>query len=495
MNIPGNPLNILSSTPNLVEIISVNFTDVAGIDEAKYELQEIVDFLKYPDRYQLAGAKIPTGVLLEGPPGTGKTLLARAIAGEANVSFISASGSEFIEMFVGVGAARVRKLFETAAENKPCIIFIDEIDAIGRQRGTGVNGGNDEREQTLNQILTNMDGFDKQDGIIVVGATNRADILDSALKRPGRFDRIVKVSLPDRIGREEIFKVHFMHKIIDKQFNFTNLALLTSGFSGADIANLANEAAILTARENRTIIQNEDAIKAFEKITIGLPSYQDTRTKETQELVAFHEAGHAMLVLFFNEFFDLKRITINSNKNGAGGYTLFTTNDKFLEFPTKKYLLATLIVSLGGRAAEILLNENTINTCKNYNDSDIFTNFKDLYITTGASGDLQQVYRLARDYVTQYGLAENLYYESSSNNQPFLGRELAMSSSKISELTKENIDAEVQTLVDHAMKQSLRILRSNYKLLDDLANILIDKITVSYDDINDNLLDSNPCMP
>ena len=351
----SNPMDRLSPKPKLSEVEKVNitFADVAGCDEAKNELVEVVDFLKNPDKYVNAGAKIPKGILLEGEPGTGKTLLARAVAGEAGVNFISASGSEFIEMFVGVGAARVRKLFDTAKEKSPCVIFIDEIDAIGRQRGAGFNSGNDEREQTLNQILTNMDGFEKTTGVIVVAATNRADILDSALVRPGRFDRKVNVPLPDTIGREAISLVHFRNKNVAKNVSLKEVATLTSGFSGADIANLANEAAIYSVRNNLTEITYDNIVDAYEKITIGLPAAVENRDEETIELVAYHEAGHTLLVMLFNDMFDIKRVTVNGNKGGAGGYTLFTPKEKYQSFPTKKFLLANLIIALGGRAAEV----------------------------------------------------------------------------------------------------------------------------------------------
>ena len=356
----SNPMDRLSPKPKLsdVEKVNITFADVAGCDEAKNELVEVVDFLKNPDKYVNAGAKIPKGILLEGEPGTGKTLLARAVAGEAGVNFISASGSEFIEMFVGVGAARVRKLFDTAKEKSPCVIFIDEIDAIGRQRGAGFNSGNDEREQTLNQILTNMDGFEKTTGVIVVVATNRADILDSALVRPGRFDRKVNVPLPDTIGREAISLVHFRNKNVAKNVSLKEVATLTSGFSGADIANLANEAAIYSVRNNLTEITYDNIVDAYEKITIGLPSAVENIDEETIELVAYHEAGHTLLVMLFNDMFDIKRVTVNGNKGGAGGYTLFTPKEKYQSFPTKKFLLANLIIALGGRAAEVQLFSN-----------------------------------------------------------------------------------------------------------------------------------------
>ena len=284
--------------------MNVTFSDVAGCDEAKYELEEIVDFLKNPQKFTEAGAVIPSGVLLEGPPGTGKTLLARAVAGEAECGFISASGSQFIEMFVGVGASRVRKLFEQAEKLKPCIIFIDEIDAVGRQRGAGLAGGNDEREQTLNQILTNMDGFNKEDGIIVLAATNRADILDNALTRPGRFDRKINVNLPDIEGRKKIMDIHFKKKTVDETVDFDGLAALTTGFSGADIANLANEAAILSVRYNKTSIDKQCVSDAYEKMTIGLPKANDSREEKVLELIAYHEAGHTIMALLFKEFFE-----------------------------------------------------------------------------------------------------------------------------------------------------------------------------------------------
>ena len=355
-------LNPFTQDNNIIdtETIDVTFADVAGCDEAKYELMEVVDFLKNPLKYEAAGAKIPRGVLLEGSPGTGKTLLARAVAGEAGVSFLSASGSEFIEMFVGVGASRVRKLFETANQNSPCVVFIDEIDAVGRQRGAGVNSGNDEREQTLNQILTNMDGFTSTSGIIVLAATNRADILDNALLRPGRFDRKVNVPLPDVDGRKAIFKVHTKNKKLANGISIDEIAMLTSGFSGADICNLANEAAILSVRANETTIERKQLLDAFEKITIGLPSSTNTENTEITNLVAHHEIGHAIMAKYFEEFFDLRKVTINANKGGAGGYTLFTPKENFMNYATKKFMLANIVVALGGRAAEVKLFSNNV---------------------------------------------------------------------------------------------------------------------------------------
>ena len=374
----SNPVNMLNKKQELInpEMVNVSFADVAGCDESKYELQEVVDFLKDPDKFNNAGAKIPKGILLEGPPGTGKTLLARAVAGESGVSFISVSGSQFIEMFVGVGAARVRSLFEIANENKPCVIFIDEIDAIGRQRGTGFNSGNDEREQTLNQILTNMDGFDKSEGIIVLGATNRADILDSALVRAGRFDRKVLVGLPDVDGRKSILNIHLRNKNYDESVDFDEIALLTGGFSGAELENLANEAAILSLRYNLTKINKKCMLDAYEKITIGLPSKSQSKNKDIRELVAYHEAGHTIMAKLFNDFYDVRKVTINANKGGAGGYTLFTPKEQYESYPTKKYMLANLIVALGGRAAEIILFKRKHNLDPtNYHDEKLFKKF------------------------------------------------------------------------------------------------------------------------
>lgn len=485
----SNPMDRLSPKPKLSEVEKVNitFADVAGCDEAKNELVEVVDFLKNPDKYVNAGAKIPKGILLEGEPGTGKTLLARAVAGEAGVNFISASGSEFIEMFVGVGAARVRKLFDTAKEKSPCVIFIDEIDAIGRQRGAGFNSGNDEREQTLNQILTNMDGFEKTTGIIVVAATNRADILDSALVRPGRFDRKVNVPLPDTIGREAISLVHFRNKNVAKNVSLKEVATLTSGFSGADIANLANEAAIYSVRNNLTEITYDNIVDAYEKITIGLPSAVENRDEETIELVAYHEAGHTLLVMLFNDMFDIKRVTVNGNKGGAGGYTLFTPKEKYQSFPTKKFLLANLIIALGGRAAEVILYENYQSTIpSSYADDYVFSDIDNLDITTGASGDLKQANSIARQYVAQFGFDEMVgLYDSSAGSKPFLGRDMAMGGDKMSDETKKIIDKKVAELVEFAYSKAYQIISKNKHTLNAIASNLIENVTISGVDLVD----------
>ena len=364
-----NPMNAGKIQNNGViksEDIQTKFNDVAGCDEAKFELQEVVEFLKEPEKFEVAGAKVPKGVLLEGPPGTGKTLLARAVAGEAGVSFIQISASEFIQMFVGVGASRVRDLFKIAKDNSPCVVFIDEIDAVGRKRGEQFGGGgNEEREQTLNQILTKMDGFEKSDSIVVLAATNRVDILDSALTRSGRFDRKVQVGLPDTKGRRKILDVHLRNKLVEESTDLDEIAALTSGFSGADIENMANEAAILALRQNKTIINSTNLVDAFEKIVIGLPKLNKDVNYDEEELVSYHEAGHTLTALLFKEFFDVIKVTINANTNGAGGYTLFTPKEKYNSYPTKKYLLANLIVTMGGRAAEIILYTKIINKNEN----------------------------------------------------------------------------------------------------------------------------------
>lgn len=485
----GNSNNPLTRNPfinnkgaNVVEEpIDVKFDDVAGCDEVKYELVEVVDFLKNPEKYKDVGAKVPKGVLLEGSPGTGKTLLAKAIAGEAEVPFISASGSEFIELFVGVGASRVRNLFDKAVELSPCVVFIDEIDAIGRQRGAGIAGGNDEREQTLNQILTNMDGFDSKDGIVVIAATNRADILDNALVRPGRFDRKINVPLPDKKGRKEIAKVHLRNKMIDDSVNLDELADLTSGFSGADIANLANEAAIFSVRKNNTSISRENMLDAFEKMTIGLQSNNQEVDNDIIDLVSYHETGHAFIASLFPDFFDVRKVTINANRGGAGGYTLFTPKDRFQKYATKKFILTNLIVAMGGRAAEIYLYNKR--KCCNKFDNIIFEGFKDLDITTGASNDIMQSKRIARNYITQFGFSDNVgLYDDNSEDLPFLGREMA-SSTKMSELSKKDIDDEINNLINFALGSALKLIELYSDEFTKVVKVLKEERTISGDDI------------
>jgi len=453
--------------------IDAKFEDVAGCDEAKYELQEVVEFLKQPDKFYSAGAKVPKGVLLEGPPGTGKTLLARAVAGEAGVSFIQVSASEFIQMFVGVGASRVRDLFDTAKKNSPCVVFIDEIDAVGRKRGEQFNGGgNEEREQTLNQILTNMDGFEKTDSIIVLAATNRADILDSALTRSGRFDRKVKVGLPDILGRRKILDVHLRDKFVEPKTDLDEIAILTSGFSGADIENMANEAAILALRQNKTIINSTNLVDAYEKITIGLPVKSRQIDEDEAELVAYHEAGHTLSALLFKEFFDVRKVTILPNTNGAGGYTLFTPKEKFNSYPTKKYLLANLIVTMGGRAAEIVLFNKILNKSAPllYDSNKVFNSIDNLDVTTGASGDLKQADNLSRKYIELFGIENGLIPKTIQNPEtPYL---------TLSEETKSEIDEYVNNLISVALENAVKILEKNIESLNTLAKDLIIKKTV-----------------
>jgi cell division protease FtsH len=482
-----NPMDVLGKNKDIVDpkAIDVRFTDVAGCDEAKFELMEVVDYLKDPKKYEVAGAKIPRGVLLEGEPGTGKTLLARAVAGEAGVSFMSASGSEFIEMYVGVGASRVRKLFETAQKNSPCVIFIDEIDAVGRQRGAGVNSGNDEREQTLNQILTNMDGFEKMSGIIVLAATNRADILDSALLRPGRFDRKVKVPLPDIEGRKDIFKVHLKNKKISDEVDIDELASLTTGFSGADICNLANEAAILSVRNNQTEIDRQIMLNAYEKVTIGLPSSKEIRDKYILELVSYHEIGHALTAKYFEEFFDLRKVTINANQGGAGGYTLFTPKERFNSYPTKKFMLANLVVAMGGRAAEVVLYSNK----KSSKTDIVFSDIDNLEITTGASNDLKQANNIARRYVSIFGASNDLSISTDTDNtKPFLGRELGLGGDKSSEYAKEKTDKMVAELINDAYKIALNLIKFNIEDFNKLSKKLLENRNLSGSDFDDIFL-------
>ena len=470
--------------------VPVNFSSVAGCDEAKFELVEVVDFLKQPEKYESAGAKIPKGVLLEGPPGTGKTLLAQAVAGEANVNYLYASGSQFIEMFVGVGASRVRSLFQRAKELSPCVIFLDEIDAIGRQRGAGLAGGNDEREQTLNEILTNMDGFVKNEGIIVIAATNRADILDNALTRPGRFDRKVVVPLPDMEGRRKIIDIHFKDKNVHKIFKngyFDELARLTGGFSGADIANLANEAAILSVRYNESYITGNIIYDAFEKMTIGLPSASENRPEDVIRLVSAHEVGHALMAHLFNDMFTIQKVTINSNKNGAGGYTLFTPKDKYESFPTKKFLLANLMISLGGRAAEQVYYQykNTPNQL----DDIIFKNIPDLEVTTGASNDLKQANSIARRYVSMFGMGKNIgLYDGNDSTQPFLGKNIATNSDRLSEYSKQEIDNEIEELVKWAYEQTRNIIEKNNGLFNSLTQLLVEERDLDSNDFDKIIL-------
>lgn len=480
-----NPMNMGKVQTNGVinsDEIDTSFEDVAGCDEAKYELEEVVEFLKSPERFEVAGAKVPKGVLLEGPPGTGKTLLARAVAGEAGVSFIQVSGSEFIQMFVGVGASRVRDLFKLAKENSPCVVFIDEIDAVGRKRGEQFGGGgNEEREQTLNQILTNMDGFEKTDSIVVLAATNRVDILDSALTRSGRFDRKVQVGLPDIGGRRKILDIHLRNKFVEPETDLEELAALTSGFSGADIENMANEAAILALRQNKTTINTTNLVDAFEKLVIGLPKISKDSNPDEEELVAFHESGHTLTALLFKEFFDVRKVTINANTNGAGGYTLFSPKEKYNSYPTKKYLLANLIVTMGGRAAEILLYSKIMSKNENvsYSNKKLFRMINNLDITSGASQDLKQADNLARRYIEIFGIEpfdnSQMPKMIQNPNNPYL---------TLSESTKTEIDDYVLYLINFALNSALNILEANLEEFNKLASDLIVKRSVDLKYLN-----------
>lgn len=426
--------------------VSIRFSDVAGCDEAKFELVEIVDFLKDPSKYKEANAKIPKGVMLEGPPGTGKTLLAKAVAGEAEVPFFYASGSQFMEMYVGVGASRVRDLFDLAKKSTPCIIFLDEIDAIGKQRGLGI--GNEEREQTLNQILTNMDGFEDNEGVIVIAATNRLDILDSALTRPGRFDRKVKVGLPDQAGRKDILNVHFKEKKLSQEVDFDHLSALLTGYSGADIANLANEAAILSVRYNETVITSNTILKAFEKISIGLPTLKETRPDPVLKMISYHEIGHAIIVNQFKELFTLQKVTIQSNNNGAGGYTLFLPKEPYDAYPSKRFLLANIMVSLGGRVAEQMFFKH------NSSYGGCFEPVKDLDVTTGASNDLKQARQIAMNYVQLFRSIGKYEYSSDA---------------RLSEYSKREIEKEIEEVIMFCYKKAEDILKENEKRLHDLS--------------------------
>lgn len=467
-----NPFEKRSSDMEITQPgeITQRFSDVAGIDSIKNEVVEVVEYLKNSDKYLSMGAKVPKGVLLEGPPGVGKTLLARATAGEAGVPFISVSGSQFIEMFVGVGASRVRKVFETARSFEKCIVFIDEIDAVGKQRGgSGITGGgNDEREQTLNQILTEMDGFKISSGIIVMAATNRIDLLDSALVRPGRFDRKISVPLPNAVARKQIIKTLF--PTYTSEDEITELASLTSGFSGASIANLINEALIFAIRNNRTEPLQADFLDAFEKIQIGLPVENNNLDYETKELVAYHEAGHTLISLYFNNTFSLSRATIKPTSNGAGGYTLFTPNQNFVEYPNKKYLLAQMILAMGGKAAEEILYRNK----KIISEDIILKNNKDLFVTSGAVVDLQQVNQLAETYITKVGFGSKLNGYSS---ETYLS----------SEYVKSQIDKEKQQLITNAYNQAVTILENNLDNLQYIAEYLIVNQTMTFENFRNSI--------
>jgi cell division protease FtsH len=455
----------------------VTFGDVAGIEQAKLELNEVVDFLKNADRFTAIGAKIPKGVLLVGPPGTGKTLLARAVAGEAGVPFFSISGSEFVEMFVGVGASRVRDLFEQAKANAPCIVFIDEIDAVGRQRGAGLGGGNDEREQTLNQLLTEMDGFEGNTGIIIIAATNRPDVLDAALLRPGRFDRQVVVDRPDYAGRKEILQVHARGKTLGKDVDLDKIARRTPGFTGADLANLLNEAAILAARRNLTEISMDEVNDAIDRVLAGPEKKNRVMSEKRKTLVAYHEAGHALVGALMPDYDPVQKISIIP-RGRAGGLTWFTPSEDRMEsgLYSRFYLQNQMAVALGGRLAEEIV-------------------FGEEEVTTGASNDLQQVARVARQMITRFGMSERLgpVALGRQNGNIFLGRDIA-SDRDFSDETAAAIDEEVRELVDRAYTRAKEVLVNNRQILDKLAQMLVEKETVDAEELQELLANSDVKM-
>ena len=431
------------------------FKDVAGLEEEKEDMAEIVDFLRNPKKYNTLGARIPKGVLLEGPPGTGKTLLAKAVAGEAGVPFFSISGSDFVEMFVGVGASRVRDLFEDAKKNAPCIVFIDEIDAVARKRGSGLGGGHDEREQTLNQMLVEMDGFGTNEGIIVLAATNRVDILDPAILRPGRFDRKVMVGGPDVKGREEILRVHVRNKPLSDDVDLHEIARTTAGFAGADLENLMNEAAICAAKQNRQFIKKEDVDKCFVKIGIGGEKKSRLVPEKERKITAYHESGHAILFHLLSEVGPVHLVSIIPNGRGAGGYTMpLPENDNV--FMTKKHMLQDIMVSFGGRIAEELI-------------------FGD--ITTGASADIKQATQTAQAMVVKYGMSEKvglINYEVNSEEEVFLGRDLGHARN-YSEKVAAMIDKEVRRIMDECYQEAKLIIESHIDVLHRCAAALLEK--------------------
>ena len=433
---------------------SVTFAQVAGLKEEKEELEEIVDFLKEPGKYTGVGARIPKGVLLEGPPGTGKTLLAKAVAGEAGVPFFSISGSDFVEMFVGVGASRVRDLFEEAKHNAPCIVFIDEIDAVARRRGTGMGGGHDEREQTLNQLLVEMDGFGVNEGIIVMAATNRVDILDPAILRPGRFDRKVAVGTPDVGGREEILKVHAKNKPLGDDVNLQQLAQTTAGFTGADLENLLNEAAIIAAKENRSFIANKDVKRAFIKVGIGAEKKSRIISDKEKKITAYHEAGHAILFHVLPDVGPVYSVSIIPTGVGAAGYTM-PLPEKDEMFATKSRMLQDIMVSLGGRIAEEII-------------------FGD--ITTGASSDIKKATKTARRMVTRYGMSDNIgvICYDDDDDEVFIGKDLAHAKAHSEEISGE-IDKEVKRIIDDCYTKAKDIIMQHENVLHSCATLLLEK--------------------
>lgn len=443
------------------EDINTTFDDVAGLKEEKEEVEELVDFLKDPAKYTRLGARIPKGVILVGPPGTGKTLLAKAIAGEAGVPFFSISGSDFVEMFVGVGASRVRDLFEEAKQNAPCIVFIDEIDAVARRRGTGMGGGHDEREQTLNQLLVEMDGFGVNEGIIVMAATNRVDILDQAIMRPGRFDRKVYVGRPDVKGREEILKVHAANKALAEDVDLKQVAQSTVGFTGADLENLLNEAAILAAGEDRAYILQEDIKKSFIKVGIGKEKKSRVVSDKEKKITAYHEAGHAILFHVLPDVGPVYTVSIIPTGASAAGYTMpIDENDDM--FNTKGKMTQNIIVSLGGRVAEELIFDD---------------------VTTGASNDIKQATQMAKNMVTKYGFSKaiGMVHYGDDDEEVFIGRDLAHTKG-FSDATAKAIDDEVKKIIDECYEKAVKILKDNEQILHKCANLLIENERIGRED-------------
>ena len=450
----------------------MSFANVAGLREEKEDLEELVDFLRDPKKYTNLGARIPKGVLLVGPPGTGKTLLAKAVAGEAAVPFISISGSDFVEMFVGVGASRVRDLFEDAKKNAPCIVFIDEIDAVARRRGTGMGGGHDEREQTLNQMLVEMDGFGVNEGIIVMAATNRVDILDPAIMRPGRFDRKIVVGRPDVAGREEILAVHAKNKPLGDDVDLKQIAQTTAGFTGADLENLLNESAILAAKENRAFIKQEDIQRAFIKVGIGAEKRSRIISEKEKRITAYHESGHAILFHVLPDVGPVHTVSIIPTGAGAAGYTM-PLPEKDEMFNSKGRMLQEIVVDLGGRVAEELVFDD---------------------ITTGASQDIKQATTMARDMVTRYGMSENigLICYKDDDDEVFIGRDLAHAHN-YSEGVASAIDAEVKSIIDHAYEEAKRIINENRDVLDRCAALLLEKEKITREEF-ESLFDKDSLL-
>jgi cell division protease FtsH len=466
-NMPGGPGQAMNFGKSKAKFqmeakTGIMFDDVAGIDEAKEELQEVVTFLKQPERFTAVGAKIPKGVLLVGPPGTGKTLLAKAIAGEASVPFFSISGSEFVEMFVGVGASRVRDLFKKAKENAPCLIFIDEIDAVGRQRGAGIGGGNDEREQTLNQLLTEMDGFEGNTGIIIIAATNRADVLDSALMRPGRFDRQVMVDNPDIKGRLEILEVHARDKKIAPEVSLDAIARRTPGFSGADLANLLNEAAILTARRRKEAVTINEIDDAVDRVVAGMEGTPLTDGK-SKRLIAYHEIGHAIVGTLVKDHDPVQKVTLIPRGQAQGLTWFIPSEDQGLV--SRSQLMARIAGAMGGRAAE----------------EEIFGSDE---VTTGAGGDLQQVSEMARQMVTVYGMSDlgPIALGGGQGDQVFLGAGLT-SRAEYSEEVASRIDDQVRQIAEHGHQLARKIVRENREVIDRLVDLLIEKETIDGEEL------------